>query len=100
MKSADAKTDTIRLALAKQRVLRALGDVQEAQDALDRASAELSAIQYAHPAQKRVGALRDRVHAEWYRVARLRDDLRIRIDRDPTPEERAAFNDWENGRTR
>jgi hypothetical protein len=97
VKSRDAKTDTIRLAVARHRVLKALGDIQEAQDALDKACAELSTIQHGHPTQRRIGSLRDRVHAEWYRVARLRDDLRIRIDRDPTPEERAAFESWEQG---
>jgi hypothetical protein len=91
VKSRDAETDTIRLALALRRVNRALNEIQAAQDALGRASAELSSVQYGAPTQDRIGKLYDRVHAEWYRTRRLLDDARIRIDRDPTAEERAAF---------
>lgn len=57
------------------------------------ASAELSALHYGHPAQARVGKLRDRVRAEWYRTRDLRDDHRVVLDRDPTNAELAAANE-------
>jgi uncharacterized protein HemY len=74
-----------RRAQAKLRVERALAQIQLAQDCLSRASSELSALHYGHPAQKRVSKLRDRVHAEWYRTTELRQHPRVELDREPTP---------------
>jgi hypothetical protein len=87
VKYSDAETDMVRLSVARVKVRRAMALVEDAQRKLDFACAELSSIQYGHPAQKRVRKLYDRVHAEWYTLNRLLDDARIRVDRDPTDEE-------------
>jgi hypothetical protein len=78
-----------RRSQAKLRVERALAQIQLAQDCLGRASAELSALCYGHPAQQRVDKLYDRVHTEWYRTAELRQHPRVALDREPTAEELA-----------
>jgi hypothetical protein len=82
--------DQWRRAQAKLRIERALAQIQEAQYCLDRAAAELSSLCYGHPAQKRVSKLYDRVHAEWYRTAELRNDRRVVVDREPTKAELGA----------
>lgn len=88
MKSADAETERVRHLVAAMKVRRALVLIEDAQGRLDRACAELSSIQFGHPAQRRVRKLYDRVHAEWYRTRKLLEDARIRVDREPTNEER------------
>ena len=65
------------------RVRRALDKIQEAQNYLSRACSDLDSVCYGHPERKRVFALRDKVHAEWYRVRALFDDPRIELDREP-----------------
>lgn len=79
-----------RRAEAQRRVSRALDELQRAQDLLVRAMAALSPLRYGAPTQARIGKLRDRVHAEWYRTGELRQSSRIEMDRDPTAEELAA----------
>lgn len=76
-----------RRAQAELRVAHALRQIQLAQDCLDRAFAELSALRWGHPQQRRIAGLREKLHAEWYRTRRLTENPRLELDRDPTPEE-------------
>lgn len=65
---------------AQLRVLRALEKIQEAQNQLGQACAELSALQGGVPVWKATSKLYDRVHALWYRVERFRQQGRYRLD--------------------
>lgn len=77
--------------VALGRVQSALDNLQAAQDYLDRAMGALSPICYGSPTQDRIGKLRERVHAEWYKTRALLDDRRICLDRDPTDKELTAL---------
>ena len=61
-------TETTTSAEADANVARALAHIEAAQCELGRACQELSPIIGGAPQWKRVSALYDRVHTEWYRI--------------------------------
>jgi hypothetical protein len=65
---------------AEARVRRALAHIQEAQNHLGHAQAELSGIERGVRAWRLVGRLYDRVHAAWYRVEAFRKAGRFTLD--------------------
>jgi hypothetical protein len=67
---------------ADAHVARALDRIEEAQRELGRACAELSSIIGGAGQWKRIRALYDRVHAEWYRVHGWAEKHRGRLDLD------------------
>lgn len=68
--------------LARERVLRAMQKIEQAQALLGEACAELSGCLWMAPEWTAVGKMYDRVHALWYRVKRGLDSKDERIDLD------------------
>lgn len=62
------------------KIAKAQQHIEAAQNQLDSARSELSALMYGAPAWKACGALRERVHAFWYRVGDLRGMKRVTLD--------------------
>jgi hypothetical protein len=67
-------------AAAEARVRHALAHIQEAQNHLHHAQAELSGIERGVTVWRLVGRLYDRVHAAWYRVEAFRKGGRFTLD--------------------
>lgn len=65
---------------AVAKVRRAMRHIENAQNELNAACSELSAITYGHPTQLACGKLRDRVHAFWYRVQNFSYGKRYSLD--------------------
>jgi hypothetical protein len=65
---------------ARLRIERALANIQEAQNQLGNACAELSALEGGVPVWKATSKLYDSAHALWYRVERFRQQGRYRLD--------------------
>lgn len=84
--------DPDRNAVARHRVRLAMQDIERAQRLLGAAAEQLSAVRYGNPDQRRVMALYDRVHSQWYRCQTLLGDRRIELDRDPTAAEVAEVD--------
>ena len=62
------------------RVRRALAKVETAQNALNEACAELSALEGGIPVWTACHKLADKVHAFWYRVDRFRSGGKFKLD--------------------
>jgi len=84
------------------RVQRALDQIQEAQNLLDRAAEDLCPIVGLARAYARVQRQREAVHKLWYEVLRVARRPTLRLDRDPTPQDMALAEGtrWLNVRWR
>lgn len=65
---------------ATLRVRKALAHIQQAQNELGAACAELSSLNYGVPVWKATSSLYDKVHALWYRVENFRQAGRYKLD--------------------
>jgi len=80
--------DGVRRAAAELRVHAALEEIQEAQELLGRATAQVCSIVGMVPEWQRLGDLYDQVHAAWYLVRDKDSELRSSggplLDHEPT----------------
>lgn len=104
MKSETPLTDAIvargeasqpaRRAAAQERIRAATQHIENAQHELDRACQALSSLCWMQPELDRVGKLRDRIKAQFYRLsafshARVKACAKAELDHEPTADEHA-----------
>lgn len=86
--------DSARKVAAQERIRAATEHIEKAQHELDRACQALSSLCWMQPELDRVGKLRERIKAQFYRLSKFSDSrvkatAKAELDHEPTPDEHA-----------